>query len=291
VTTVLDGFAPIGLQDAVVPFRSGYRPVWLGLGAVALDLVLALALTSLVRARIGYRAWRALHWAAYAAWPLALVHALGAGSDPRSGWMRVIVAAVAAAVAVAVLVRIGRAAAQPAAARGLRIAAVLVAALAVSAWYATGPGRRGWAARAGTPASLRAAPAAARVARPAVRRAVAALPQPPYRAPVRGRLTASRRADGLAIVDLRGRTGRPAAGVLWIRIQGRPLDDGGLAMTASGVRYGPSAAPSRYVGSVASLAGTRLVLALHGPQGPLRLRVRLRIDQAAGSFAGTVEAS
>ena len=58
VSTVLDGFVPIGLKDAFLPFLSGYRPVWLGLGAVAFDLLLALIITSLARARIGVRAWR-----------------------------------------------------------------------------------------------------------------------------------------------------------------------------------------------------------------------------------------
>ena len=86
VTTVADGFAPIGLLDAVVPFVSPYRPIWLGLGAVAFDLLLALVVTSLLRARIGYRSWRVVHWLAYAAWPVALVHALGTGSDARIGW-------------------------------------------------------------------------------------------------------------------------------------------------------------------------------------------------------------
>ena len=55
VTTVADGYAPIGSADAFIPFVSPYRPVWLGLGAVAFDLLLALVLTSLLRARIGYR--------------------------------------------------------------------------------------------------------------------------------------------------------------------------------------------------------------------------------------------
>ena len=58
-TTVVDGFAPIGWKDAVIPFLSPYRPIWLGLGAVAFDLLLALVITSLLRARIGYRVWRA----------------------------------------------------------------------------------------------------------------------------------------------------------------------------------------------------------------------------------------
>ena len=69
------------LVDVVVPFVGAYRPFWLGLGALALDLLAALIVTSLLRARIGLRAWRAVHWVAYACWPVALVHGLGTGSD------------------------------------------------------------------------------------------------------------------------------------------------------------------------------------------------------------------
>ena len=71
VTTVADGYAPIGLLDAVVPFRSPYRPLWLGLGAVSFDLLLALVVTSLMRGSIPARVWRGLHWLAYAAWMVA----------------------------------------------------------------------------------------------------------------------------------------------------------------------------------------------------------------------------
>jgi sulfoxide reductase heme-binding subunit YedZ len=45
-----------------------------------------LVVTSLVREHIGYRTWRAVHWAAYACWPLAILHGLGAGTDTRLGW-------------------------------------------------------------------------------------------------------------------------------------------------------------------------------------------------------------
>ena len=75
-TVVLDGFAPIGWKDAVVPFASAYRPLWLGFGAVAFDLVLALVVTSLLRNRIGPRTWRLVHWLAYVCWPFAVVHGL-----------------------------------------------------------------------------------------------------------------------------------------------------------------------------------------------------------------------
>src|SRR5262249_37569393 len=86
-TAVLDAFAPIHWLDAIIPFRSAYRPIWLGLGALSFDLIIALTVTSLLRTRMGYRSWRAVHWLAYASWPIALVHGLGTGSDTHVRWM------------------------------------------------------------------------------------------------------------------------------------------------------------------------------------------------------------
>ena len=63
-TSLLDGYAPISLLDVIVPFNSAYRPLWLGFGAVAFDLLIAVAVTSMLRRRLGLRAWRATHWAA-----------------------------------------------------------------------------------------------------------------------------------------------------------------------------------------------------------------------------------
>jgi methionine sulfoxide reductase heme-binding subunit len=105
VTAILDPFVTIGWVATVVPLASPYRPVWIGLGAVALDLMAALVLTSLARARIGRRAWRAVHWLAYACWPLSLAHGLGSSGDLRSGPLLWLTAACAAAVAAALAVR------------------------------------------------------------------------------------------------------------------------------------------------------------------------------------------
>jgi methionine sulfoxide reductase heme-binding subunit len=98
---VVDGYVPIRLVDAIVPFRSAYRPLGVGLGAVALDLLIALTITSLLRARIGLRTWRGLHWVAYAMWPIALAHALLSGTDRGATWMIGIAAAGVIAVAAA----------------------------------------------------------------------------------------------------------------------------------------------------------------------------------------------
>jgi sulfoxide reductase heme-binding subunit YedZ len=84
-TAVTDSFVSIGWLAAIVPFTSNYEPVWMGLGALSLDLVIAMIVTSLVRDRIGRRVWRAVHLLAYAAFPLAAIHGIGAAADLQSG--------------------------------------------------------------------------------------------------------------------------------------------------------------------------------------------------------------
>ena len=86
-TTVIDTYTSIGLQSAFVPFSSGYKRWWLGLGAIAGDLMLVLALSSLIRQRIGQRLWRVIHWAGYLCWPVAVAHGLGAGTDHSTTWV------------------------------------------------------------------------------------------------------------------------------------------------------------------------------------------------------------
>jgi predicted ferric reductase len=86
-TTVIDTYTSIGLQDAVVPFLSPYKRFWLGLGAIASDLMLIVVVTSLLRQRIGHRPWRVIHWAAYLCWPVAIAHGLGIGTDHAKAWV------------------------------------------------------------------------------------------------------------------------------------------------------------------------------------------------------------
>jgi len=102
---VLDDFVSISLVDAVVPFVGSYHPFWLGLGALSLDLLAALIVTSLLRARIGLRAWRAVHWVAYASWPIAVAHGVGMGTD-ASGWLLWLTVGCVALVAVALAARL-----------------------------------------------------------------------------------------------------------------------------------------------------------------------------------------
>ena len=85
ITAVADRFVTIQLIAAVLPFTSGYLPFQIGLGAVALDLIAALIITSLLRARLGRRLWRGVHWLAYAAYPVAVAHSVASAKDLRSG--------------------------------------------------------------------------------------------------------------------------------------------------------------------------------------------------------------
>jgi methionine sulfoxide reductase heme-binding subunit len=113
-SVVVDGYVPIRWLDAVVPFGSSYHPLWLGLGAIAFDVLIALVVTSLLRVRLGRRVWRAVHWAAYACWPLALLHGLGIGSDHRQAWLLLLDGLAVCAVAAAVWWRLAIGQAQPA---------------------------------------------------------------------------------------------------------------------------------------------------------------------------------
>ena len=87
VMIVLDGFVDIGWIDVFVPFRAGYQPWWVGLGTLAFDALIAVTVSSLARTWLSYRVWRGVHWAAYGAWPIAVLHGLKIGSDRNAAWL------------------------------------------------------------------------------------------------------------------------------------------------------------------------------------------------------------
>ena len=103
---VLDPYTSLGLASALIPFSSPYRQFWLGLGGVAMYLLAAIVVTSLVRDRVGRRTWRAVHWLSYAAWPVAVLHGVGTRTDGGSIWSLIIVGGCALAVAASLAWRI-----------------------------------------------------------------------------------------------------------------------------------------------------------------------------------------
>jgi DMSO/TMAO reductase YedYZ heme-binding membrane subunit len=151
VSAVLDDYVRITVTDAFVPFVSAYRPIWLGLGSLASDLLLALTATSLVRRRVGYGAWRAVHWTSYACWPLAVVHGLGTGTDTRQGWNVGVTLGCVALVHLAMAWRVVEGWPRRAT---VRVGAVLVTACAIAVvvtWAKQGPFAPNWSKRANAP--------------------------------------------------------------------------------------------------------------------------------------------
>jgi predicted ferric reductase len=114
ITAVIDGWIGLNWFGAVIPFQSTYRPIWVGMGALTFDLLIAVMATSLLRRHLSRRTWRLVHWTTWLMWPLALVHALGSGSDIGSGWALGIGVSCVAMVLLALVWRV-----RPAAARSV----------------------------------------------------------------------------------------------------------------------------------------------------------------------------
>jgi DMSO/TMAO reductase YedYZ heme-binding membrane subunit len=293
ITSVLDGFAPISLIDGVIPFHSPYRSLWLGLGALSFDLILALVITSLVRRRLGYKSWRAIHWLAYVSWPIAVLHGLGTGTDVKSAWSLLVTVACLAAVLAALAARLRAAtSANPGVRTGATFLAV-AAPLALIVFAIQGPLAKGWARRAGTPARLLGF-------KPPVRDAVATRPSTPAPAPVKSPLVraftanlsgtvAQTTAPGGAIVELGLRLSGGATGQLRVRMGGAPLQGGGLSLTGSQVDLIGPGLRTALAGRIISLQDDRILARVSDTSGhTMQLRAALSINQDDGGVTGTL---
>lgn len=109
---IADAAAGVGWLGALVPFASSYRPWQVTLGLISAYLLVAVAVTGMLRSRfaLSERAaglWRRIHLASYAAWAMSAWHFLVAGTDSGTWWARVVLAGGVAIVAAGVLARLG----------------------------------------------------------------------------------------------------------------------------------------------------------------------------------------
>lgn len=289
VTAVADTYAPISVVDVFVPFTGTYRPVWLGLGALALDLMIVLVISSLIRDRIGLRLWRAIHWAAYASWPVALAHGLGTGTDTKISW----VLAVYALCLASVVGSLGwRLVTDWNPDNALRRTTLLLAAattvLAVIVWTAAGPLRPGWARAAGTPASLLGKARTASVSLPATPSSAL---NPPFTDSFAGSLRQGSDGEGAVSVTISGVATGAVTGHLALTLQGTPASGGGITLSTGQATFGPTAEPAQYTGAVVRLAGQVVVASVTDATGKhLTLHIELEIDQSSSSVAGVIRA-
>lgn len=295
-TVVVDGFAPIGWKDTVLPFVSAYRPFWLGLGAVAFDLVLALVATSLVRHRIGHRTWRVLHWFAYVCWPVAVLHGLGTGSDTKVGVVLGVTVGCVVAVLASVWWRLVIGWPAHSGARLAALGASIVAPVLLAGWLVTGPLAAGWARSAGTPqqllagSSTRTAGAAGATAAPPS--TTASLPAAPFSATVSGTSQQSQPdATGRVTIRLSGTLRGGMSGSLDVELRGRPVAGGGVYLDEGTVGLGPTSQPDLAHGPVVALEGDEIVADVRGDSGTgLELLMRLSVDHPSGNVSGTLRA-
>jgi sulfoxide reductase heme-binding subunit YedZ len=270
LTTVLDSYTSIGLTAAFIPFSSSYRGLWLGLGAIALDLLLAVTVTSLLRGRLSYRTWRAVHWLSYASWPVALWHGLGTGTDTRVPWLLALDALCVASVLGAAGWRLARA--RPGATRIALAGVAALLPLATVAFVAEGPLQPGWARRAGTPAALLGAHQAA---------SQSATTTSPSTAPVSFSGQARQApgpVSGQITVTVSGRTSGPAARTVTVVLHGTP-DGTGIAMSNGTVSLGATGQDPARQGPVTQLAGRQLTATLSDQSGRVeRARLYLAIS-------------
>ena len=151
VTSVVDGYVDIAPLDALVPLRSPYRPLWLGLGTLALDVIVAVTLTTLVRHRLSRNGWRAVHYLAYLAWPLAVLHGLGTGTDTRGQLTLLVTFVCIMLVVFGLLIRLATMTGLPRGVRPVLTLLVVAMPLLTSVWLRAGPLQPDWSRRAGTP--------------------------------------------------------------------------------------------------------------------------------------------
>jgi sulfoxide reductase heme-binding subunit YedZ len=105
-TAVVDSKIDVSWWNALVPFTGTYRQPWLGIAALSMDLLIAVALTSMLRHRMSHQPWRVVHVLAYAAWGLGLIHGMQ-GTDSATYWGAALNYGSIAAVLMAVIARFG----------------------------------------------------------------------------------------------------------------------------------------------------------------------------------------
>jgi hypothetical protein len=245
---------------------------------VAFDLLLALAITSVVRVRLGYRVWRAVHWTAYACWPIALMHGLGTGSDARQRWMVVLDILALAAVCAAISWRLAVTWQPGSRVRWGAVAALVSVPLGVGSWAFAGPLQPGWArSKSGV------------VPGGAANRALSEPELAGFAGAVTGtRTTRPPDATSTTTVSIRGAVAGPSGLRLDLELTGRALDQG-VQLRTGRLTLGPIGAPTRWSGRVVRLQGGQVDAQIADASGHrLDVALDLQIGQAGGAVTGTV---
>jgi predicted ferric reductase len=78
---LLDKTSRIGLIDLVLPFHSTYGTLAIGLGTLAVDVLVVVTVTAYLKRRMPSELWKWLHRLSYVAFALIFLHAALSGTD------------------------------------------------------------------------------------------------------------------------------------------------------------------------------------------------------------------
>ena len=81
VVLVGDKYLPFSWAQVLVPFIAPYRPIWVGVGQIALYLTILVTVTFYIRRWIGQKTFRAIHLASFLSFGGSALHGLTAGTD------------------------------------------------------------------------------------------------------------------------------------------------------------------------------------------------------------------
>lgn len=297
---VLDKYSHIGLKDVFIPFMAQYRPIWVGLGAIAIDLGLAVVITSLLRVKMGYKSWKLVHWASYPIFGLSIIHGLGTGSDSSMLFAKVIYLLIGLSLVAAILIRLLSSKEQIASRRFILFGTSFAVPLLIISWAFVGPFTPTWPHRAqgGLSQAVNRSGSVAAISgvKGSSASTTSTIPKlqisSGYSSGWSGQLDESpANSQGEIALRLFGPLTASPAYKLSIVLIGFP-QDGGVSMASSIVEVAADNGSVLYKGSVTSLNGTTIVCALSGISGnAVTITTALNLSNSGASFNGTVTAS
>lgn len=287
LAAVLDPFVHLGYIDIVVPFAAHYRQIWIGLGALSLDLAVAIIITSLLRVKFGYRSWKLVHWLSYPIFALSVIHGIASGTDTRYLLGKVFYFGVAAILLVSVFLRINtHPSLSPRRRLTLTSTALAIPALTVL-WTLVGPMSPDWSHRANL--GIGAAFTSTRpIGTPLSSPSPALLQLPPnFSSLWNGTITVSpSNQQGEFALRLLGPLTAKQPYQLDVTLLGQP-SGGGVSMYSSIVEVVSKTGVVAYSGKVAQLSGGSIALSLKSPTGNSVL-LNANVTTTKTTFSGSV---
>lgn len=296
---IADKYSFIGFKDVFLPFTATYRPVWIGIGAIAVDLGIAVVITSLLRVKMGYRSWKLIHWASYPIFGLSIIHGLGSGTDSALWFSKFVYLVVGGVFILAIIARLVSLTNLNLGKQVAFFGMSFAVPVAIVAWAVSGPLASNWPKRAQVGLSQTILTSAQVTSSPSTTpfKATSSTPGPlkissNYTSNWSGSIDQSpSNSQGEIALRLLGMLSGSPGYELSIVLFGIP-SDGGVSMISSLVEIASTSGSVVYKGSVTSLSGTTIISQVANASGQsVTFSASLNLGSNGSSFTGTVAGS